>query len=128
MMIFLCEFSPSKDKYGFSFMTLKDYEYSSDKGEQINLKFNVMGLVKGTSECISLRLEKNYERDNRLDKTLKGMGFKLEAGMDVEERISQFLTKCKEDYHVYRAKVYKTTKDESGGAWEIDLESLKLFL
>ena len=128
MMIFLCEFSPSKDKDGFSFMTLKDYEYSSYKGEQINLKFNVRGLVKGTSECVSLRLEKNDERDNRLDTTLASMGFELEAGADVEERISQFLTKCKENYHVYRAKVFRTTKDESGGAWEIDLESLKLFL
>jgi hypothetical protein len=56
------------------------------------------------------------------------MGFELEAGVDVGERIGQFFTKCKEDYHLYRAKVFSKPKDEYGGAWEIDLESLKLFL
>jgi hypothetical protein len=159
-MTFTQAFRPALNKEGFSRLTFlgyaikegvkKDKDTKEEKAWKLfELKFEVMGAVRGTSKEIGLSTNFQYDADNLLGKTLAGMGYEPpalqivedeegfgvvavetdEEGFGVEDEvdlgIEKFLTEAVGN--VYLAKVYKPTEGNKKGFWQIDVESLKLF-
>ncbi len=153
-MTFTQAFRPALNKEGFSRLTflgfaIKEGVKDGKEWKLFELKFEVMGAVRGTTKEIGLSTNFQYDTDNLLGKTLAGMGYEPptlatvedeegfevvavdtdDEGFGVEDEvdlgIEDFLTEAVGN--VYLAKVYKPTEGAKKGFWQIDVESLKLF-
>jgi hypothetical protein len=159
-MTFTQAFRPALNKEGLSRLTFlghgikegvkKDKDTKEEKPWKLfELKFEVMGAVRGTSKEIGLSTNFQYDADNLLGKALAGMGYEPPAltteedeegfevvavetdddGFSVEDEVDLGI----EDFlieavgNVYIAKLYKPTDGTKKGFWQIDVESLKLF-
>lgn len=114
----------------------------------INLKFLVMGLVKGQWQMISITCTEKYSEQNLLGKTLTNMGFipskaaKIyddegfeiididtddegftTAETDIVTEINMFLDKAFDKPFI--ARVYKPVEGSRKNFWQIDIDTLK---
>ncbi len=133
MAIFEYDFSPARNQQGLSELMFLDYQPDTSNMEQINLRFNVKGLVERDDKVIFVGVDIRYDPYNKLGQTLKAMGFKpdlkdedgfeqFEKGSNLGEMIECFL----KSRHTarYKAKISKIAGDGSLNFWNIDIKTL----
>lgn len=164
-MTFTTAFRPALNKDGFARLQYIGYEIKkgmtkvADKktGEIVEkewellcLNFDVKGVVRGTSQKVSISPSFTYDEDNFLGKTLKALGYTPptvemvvndegfeelaidendEGFEDVEEidwGIEEFLDSITDK--VYVGKISKATEGKRKGFWEINVETVKPFV
>ncbi|MEA5516021.1 hypothetical protein, partial [Nodularia sp. UHCC 0506] len=122
-------FLPANNQEGLSQITFLGFEPDDRMTEVIYLRFEVMGLVKGTSDKIVSTIGSYYQPENGLGKMLKAMGFEpkpdengfeqFDSG-DLGDRIDEFLNQ-----QISKKYTAKMNKDNNGD-FKIDLETLKV--
>lgn len=144
---------PLTDKNGNEIIDDETGEVKVKHWTLVNLTFEVMGVVRGSSQKVSITCSEKYSPDNLLGKTLTAMGYVPPAiateldedGFEVQatdldddefaqidacesgiDGIEEFLKSC-EGKH-FTAKVGKVTEGKRKGFWGIDVDTLKPFV
>lgn len=144
---------PQLDKNGNEIIDEETGEVKTRHWVIVNLTFDCMGVVRGTSQKVSITCSEKYSPDNLLGKTLAAMGYVPptiateldEDGFEVQatdldddefaqidasesgiDGIEEFLKSC-ENKH-FTAKVSKISEGKRKGFWGIDVDTLKPFV
>lgn len=142
--------SPVKDKAGNETINPETGEVKTKEWVIINLTFEVMGRVKGTSQKVAVTVGERYSEENLLGKTLTAMGFvppEVETVTDDEGFEVEILPEDEEGFgqvedddalgqsidtfieasldKVYIGKVEKATDGKRKGYLQLDVETLK---
>lgn len=164
-MTFTTAFRPALNKDGYARLQYIGYEIKTGESDVTDKKtgeitkrewkmlcinFDVKGVVRGTSQKVSINPSFSYSEDNLLGKTLKALGYthpsveiiEDEEGfetvaMDEDEEgfgqvednnlgIEEFLNTITDK--VFIGKINKATEGKRKGYWEIDVETVKPFV
>lgn len=146
-------YKPQLDKNGNEIIDPETGEVKVRHWMLVNLTFDVMGVVRGSNQKISITCSEKYSPENLLGKTLAAMGYVPPAiqteldddGFEVQaseldedefeqidesesgaDSIEKFLKSCESKYFV--AKVSKISEGKRKGFWAIDVSTLKPFV
>lgn len=143
--------SPVKDKEGNTTVDAETGEVKTKEWVIINLTFEVMGRVKGTSQKVAVTVGERYTEENLLGKTLTAMGFvapEVETVTDDDGFEVEVLPEDEDGFgqvedddslgssieafinnhigKVYMGKVEKATEGKRKGYLMVDVETIKL--
>jgi len=138
-------------KSGISKVTNKETgEITDREWSLLSIDFDCKGVVRGTNQKISITTGFNYSEDNTLGRTLSKLGYKPpisdvvldeegfevvavnddDEGFEIVDNlvlgIEEFLLSIVDK--VFIGRINKATEGKRKGFWEIDIDSINLFI